>query len=128
MEEELSSFFENPEFKDILNKYESMVNNHTPIYFDAEDLTDIAEYYVHIGKEAKAEDVINYALQLYPNNIDALIFKIRSLATKGNREEAYRLMELIEDSSDREVKFLKADLLISAKTDITISKIRLQTS
>lgn len=112
MEEELSSFFENPEFKDILNKYESMVNNHTPIYFDAEDLTDIAEYYVHIGKEAKAEDVINYALQLYPNNIDALIFKIRSLATKGNREEAYRLMELIEDSSDREVKFLKADLLI----------------
>ena len=43
MEEELSSYFDNPEFKDKLNKYESMTNGHTPAYFDAEDLTDIAE-------------------------------------------------------------------------------------
>ena len=112
MEEELSSYFDNPEFKDKLNKYESMTNGHTPAYFDAEDLTDIAEYYLHIGQEDQSEDVINYALQLYPNNTDALIFKIRSLVTKGKKDEAYQLMNLIEDTSDREVKFLKADLMI----------------
>ena len=115
MEEDLNSYFEDPEFKDLLQKYESMANGHTPTYFEAEELTDIAEYYAHIGKEEEAQAAIDYALRLYPNNNDALIFKIRSLAFKGNREEAYRLMDLIEDTSDREVQFLKADMMIDEK-------------
>ena len=85
MEEDLNSYFEDPEFKDLLQKYESMANGHTPTYFEAEELTDIAEYYAHIGKEEEAQAAIDYALRLYPNNNDALIFKIRSLAFRKQR-------------------------------------------
>ena len=45
MNNDLSSYFEDPEFKEALEKYEGMVKNHTPAYFDADELTDIAEYY-----------------------------------------------------------------------------------
>ena len=51
MNNDLSSYFEDPEFKDLLAKYEGMVENHTPTYFDAEELTDIAEYYASKGEE-----------------------------------------------------------------------------
>lgn len=112
MNNDMSSYFEDQEFKNILAKYEGMVESHTPTYFDAEELTDIAEYYAYINEEEKADKAIELALQLHPANTDALIFKSRSFAIKGNLEEAYRVADLIEDTSDREVKFLKADLLI----------------
>ena len=115
MNNDLSSYFEDPEFKDILAKYEGMVENHTPTYFDAEELTDIAEYYASQGDERKAEDAIDFALRLHPTNTDALVFKSRSLCIRGQLDEAYRVMNLIEDPSDREVQFLKADLLIEER-------------
>ena len=115
MNNDLSSYFEDPEFKELLAKYEGMVENHTPTYFDAEELTDIAEYYASIGDEQKTEDAIDFALRLHPNNTDALVFKSRSLCIKGKLEEAYQVMNLIEDTSDREVQFLKADLLMEER-------------
>ena len=115
MNNDMSSYFEDPEFKEILAKYEGMVESHTPTYFDAEELTDIAEYYTSINEEEKADGAIQLALELHPTNTDALIFKSRSLAIKGNINEAYQISNLIEDTSDREVKFLKADLLIEEK-------------
>ena len=62
MNNDLSSYFEDPEFKDLLAKYEGMAESHTPTYFDAEDLTDIAEYYATQGEEQKAEETIDFAL------------------------------------------------------------------
>ena len=115
MNNDLSSYFEDPEFKDLLAKYEGMVESHTPTYFDAEELTDIAEYYASQGDEQKAEDAIDFALRLHPTNTDALVFKSRSLCIKGKLEEAYKVMNLIEDTSDREVQFLKADLLMEER-------------
>ena len=115
MNNDLSSYFEDPEFQEILAKYEGMVENHTPTYFDAEELTDIAEYYASQGDEIKAEEAIDFALKLHPSNTDALVFKSRSLCIKGKLNEAYQVMNLIEDTSDREVKFLKADLLMEER-------------
>lgn len=115
MNNDMSSYFEDPEFKDLLAKYEGMAKSHTPTYFDAEELTDIAEYYAGLGEEEKAEKAIDFALHLHPTNTDALVFKSRSLCIKGKLSEAYQIMNLIEDPSDREVKFLKADLLMEER-------------
>lgn len=112
MNRELSSYFEEPEFKEILNKYKGMVESHTPTYFEADELADLADYFIHIGDEEESDKVIDYSLKLHPNNIDALIFKIRSLCYKKEKEKAYQLLDLIDDSTDREVMFLKAELLI----------------
>lgn len=115
MRNDFSSYFEEPDFKQILAKYEGMVKSHTPVYFDTDELTDLADYYIYIEQEEEANKVMEYSLQLHPNNTDALIYKIRTLYFKGNKKEAQQLFELIEDTTDREVMFLKAELLIEER-------------
>ena len=58
MNNDLSSYFEDPEFKDILAKYEGMVESHTPTYFEADELADLADYFIHIGDEEESDKVI----------------------------------------------------------------------
>jgi tetratricopeptide (TPR) repeat protein len=108
----MASFFEDPEFKSSLARYESMMNDHTPAYLEADELTDIAEYYASTGRDEEADKVIRFGLSIHPDDIDLLIFQSRSLAIKGNTEEARRVMSLITDQSDREVKFLLFDILL----------------
>lgn len=112
MKDAMSSYFEDPEFQESLAKYEGMVQNHTPAYFDAEELTDIAEYYIFKGNHEEGNKAIDLALQLHPEYTNALILRVRSLAEQGKLDEAHHTAEQIKDTSDREVQFLKADLLM----------------
>ena len=66
-------------------------------------------------EEKEADEVIDYSLQLHPNNTDALIFKIRSSFYYGYKEKARELFNRLEDPTDREVMFLKAEMLIDEK-------------
>ena len=112
MNYDMSSYFEDPEFKEALAKYEGMVESHTPAYFEADELIDIAEYYASKGRHKDADKAIDLAIQLHPDNTDALIFRARSLMLLGKKEEAQMVMQLINDPADREFRFLQADLLI----------------
>lgn len=112
MNDEMSSYFEDPEFKESLAKYEGMVESHTPAYFEADELIDIAEYYASIGRHEDADKAISLAIQLHPDDTDALIFRARSLMLQGKKEEAKMVMQLIGNTTDREYKFLQADLLM----------------
>ena len=88
MNYDMSSYFEDPEFKEALARYEGMVENHTPAYFEADELTDIAEYYASKGRHKDADKAINLAIQLHPDNIDALIFRARSLMLLGQKRRS----------------------------------------
>lgn len=112
MNYDMSSYFEDPEFKEALARYEGMVENHTPAYFEADELIDIAEYYASKGRHKDADKAIDLAIQLHPDNTDALIFRARSLMLLGKKEEAQMVMQLINNPADREFRFLQADLLI----------------
>ena len=61
-EKDYSAYFEQPEFKDTLARYEAMTTRGERAYFDPEQLTDIAEYYATRNREKDAEKVIDYAL------------------------------------------------------------------
>lgn len=76
MNYDMSSYFEDPEFKEALAKYEGMVESHTPAYFEADELIDIAEYYASKGRHKDADKAIDLAIQLHPDNTDALIFRV----------------------------------------------------
>ena len=67
----------------------------TRFSFHSSKLTDIAEYYASKGRHKDADKAINLAIQLHPDNIDALIFRARSLMLLGKKEEAQMVMQLI---------------------------------
>ena len=113
MKEQFASFFEKPEFKEIFARYEEMQQSGETCYFEAHDLTDIAEYYAMNGDSQRAEEALDYALRLHPENLDALIFKARARLINGHIHEAISIAESITDQSDREVLFLKAELALA---------------
>ncbi|MDO4180994.1 MAG: multidrug transporter [Bacteroidales bacterium] len=112
MRDELSSYYEDPEFKELLAQYEGMAESHTPAYFDADDLVTIAEYYTSQERYKEADEAIDLALRLHPDNTNALIFRSHTLAMEGRLEEAKIVSDLITDTSSIEAKFLKASLLM----------------
>ena len=106
-------YFEEPEFKEILEKYEAAREAGQAIYMDAEDLTDVAEYYsLVMHDDERADDAIALARQLHPDAVNPQVFKARQFMQDGNLATAEKLCNAIEDQQDREVYFLRAELLI----------------
>ena len=82
------------------------------LYLDADELTDIAEYYMLLHEEEKADEAIRLATELHPESVDPQIFLARQQMFHDNLSEAHRICDAISDQHDQEVVFLNAELLI----------------
>lgn len=111
-DEEDEWYYSRPEFKEQLERYEQAVRQGASIYMDADELADIAEYYMMQHREQEADQVISLSLALHPNSVDSQVFLARKQLFDGNIDEAKRICQGIVDQEDREVKFLYAEILI----------------
>jgi tetratricopeptide (TPR) repeat protein len=114
-DDEEEDFFDDPEFLENFQKYEKAHKNGEPIYIDAEDLTDIAEFYMTQNREEEANEAISLALSLYPDSIDPLIFLSRQQMFHDNLDEAIKIAHSIPDQNDRETIFLWTEILIRSE-------------
>ncbi len=112
MFEDDKQYFEQPEFKRALRQYEEGMQETGSVYMDADDLTDIAEYYMVHGRREEADRAIELAVSLHPDSIDPQVFLSRQEMFQNNLEEAHRICDAIIDQQDREVQFLNAELMI----------------
>lgn len=115
MRHDLSSSFNKPEFQELLAKYEEMKQNHTHVYLETNELTQLAEYYAYQGNIRLSEEVIDYGLKLHPENMDILIYKCNNLVAQGKTDEALFLLDSIPDQNDREVRLTYANICIERK-------------
>lgn len=106
------SFFQEEEFKENLAQYEQMMQGGRPVYLEADELTDIAEYYLIKNQKDKAMKCIEYALSIHPDSVDPMIFLARQKMFNGEMEAAKTIRDSITDQNDREVIFLNAELLL----------------
>ena len=49
MKDDLSSISTNQNLKKLLAKYADMLDNHTSVYFEADEITLLAEFYASMG-------------------------------------------------------------------------------
>lgn len=117
MQTEDLSFFHEEEFKKNLALYEQMIQGGRSVYLEADELTDIAEYYLIKGQKEKAMQCIEYALNIHPDSVDPLIFLARQKMFNGEMEAARAIRDSITDQKDREVIFLNAELLLREQRD-----------
>ena len=113
MRDNFAQYFDKPEFRSTLTRYEEMLASDRTFYFEATELTDIAEYYAMQGDSELAEDALDLALKLHPENLDALIFKARARLINGHIAEASHILDNITDQNDREVMFLRAEVMLA---------------
>ena len=107
------AYFDSEEFRNILDNYEESVKSGHPIYMDADDLADIADYYHFTGKDEEANEVIEYALSLYPNSTLPNIFKARQELAEGDVFIAQEYVKQIDNTDDPEYHYIQAELLLA---------------
>lgn len=106
-------YFESQEFKDCLNTYESALSAGSPVYMDADDLTDVAEYYSMVmHDDDKASEAIAFALKLHPDAVNPQIFMARQAMQRGDVDVSREICDAIENQEHREVVFLRAELWV----------------
>lgn len=107
------AYFDSEEFRNILDNYEESVKSGHPIYMDADDLADIADYYHFTGNDEEAYKVIEYALSLYPYATLPNVFRARQALATGDIEAARQFIEQIENKDDPEYYYIQAEMLVA---------------
>lgn len=98
---------------ELAEQYEAARAANQPIYLDAEDLADLADWYAARNKYDLANDVVKYGLDLHPDSPPLLIQQAYLYLDAGNRTKALEIAEQISDDYLPEVKILKANILIN---------------
>ena len=78
------NYFNSDEFKKKLQQYREMLQSGERVYFDADTLLDIAEYFDATHRHDLARDCANYAHQLHPDEALPLIYMARLSLDDGN--------------------------------------------
>lgn len=113
MLEEDEKYFEGKRFRRMLQRYEEAMQQRGTLYMEADELTDIAEYYAMNNRMDEANKAIQLARSLHPESVDPQVFLSRQQMFLGNMDKAYELANSISDQEDREVFFLRAELLLN---------------
>ena len=105
-------YFHSEEFQAILRKYEESVKSGHPVYMDADDLADIADWYQYNGFIEKADDAISLALQYNPEAVGPLLYKAREALSIRDFETASDYADRVEAADALEAFYLRAEILI----------------
>lgn len=109
----MDAYYYSQEFRDILKKYETVSEEEHPVFFELDDLLDIAEYYYDNGRTDQALHTVDYALAIYPDASEALLIKARiALQQHGDVEEAKRIAAKVTDREDLDYFYLMAEIMI----------------
>lgn len=106
-------YFDSDDFKEILAKYEQNEGANISFYLDADDLTDIADYYIFCGKESKAKEVIDTALEAFPGASGPLVYKAREALRKENLQAAIDFAEQMYDKEGVDYLYMQAEIQIA---------------
>lgn len=85
------------------------------VFFDSDDLIDIAEYYHISGELDKAEAAADYCLELHPTESSPLLFKARmALVDYGDVARAKSLLSQVkEEVESLEAVYVTAEVMLS---------------
>ena len=107
-----NKYYHSRHFQRLLHRYEKAISEgHVP-YLEADELTDIAEYYMTGKQDAKANQAIKAAIDMHPDSVDPQIFLARQKMFYGQLKEAREIVEAITEQEDCEVIYIRAELLI----------------
>lgn len=107
------NYFDSKDFKSLLKRYEDAEKRHESLYFESDELTDIAEYYYKLGNNRQAVEVLDQAISMHPGAALPLVFRGRTaLLDEKDVEKAKHYVALIDDQLDLDCIYLKAEIMI----------------
>ena len=68
-----------------------------PIYLDADDLADLADWYAMHRKNSQATEVVEYGLSLHPGSTPLLVEQANLITAARDRYKAKQVIEEINE-------------------------------
>jgi len=107
------AYFNSEEFQELLHTYETSMKAGEQPFMDVDDLVDIADYYNQDGRSDDAMEVIDYALQLYPDATLPNVFMARDALMQTDFETAKEYLNRIGEKDDPDYHYLVAEIMIA---------------
>ena len=108
-------FFDTPEFRELLKRYEHAKAMGIQPYFAIDELVDLLSYYLYSENHDEAEYILRIANSIHPAAPENKKMEIRLLLSKGEAQRALELFSGIEYIDDNETKILHAEILLALK-------------
>lgn len=106
-------YFDSEEFRNLLADYESKVAGGQPVFLDADELAEIADYYQLTGKADEADAAISLALSLSPGAVAPLTYKIHEALYNGETEKAWQYLEQIIEKNEPDYVYDKGEIMLA---------------
>lgn len=110
-------YFDSEEFRDMLATYEEAVNNGQPVFLDADELAEIADYYQMTGHISEADEAITLALSLSPGAVMPLVYKIHEALYYGRTDEAEQLLDQIIEKDSPDYVYAQGEIMLAKGQD-----------
>lgn len=106
-------YFDSQEFQELLTSYEEAVSSGQPVFMDAEELAEIADYYQMTNHQDQAEEAINLALSLAPGAIAPLTYKVHESLYYNRIDDAEHYFNQITETDAPDYIYDQAEILIA---------------
>lgn len=97
----------------MLSEYETAVNTGQPVFMDADELAEIADYYQMQGQMEEAEAAIRLALSLSPGAIAPLTYRIHESLYHGDVEAAKHYLSQITETDEPDYVYDQAEVMLA---------------
>lgn len=108
-------YFNSPEFREILKKYEQASRQESIPYFGIDELVDLFSYFMSTDKVYEGENILAITKRLHPNSPESIKMEIRLSLNRGEAQEAMQLFSTLGYTEENENRLLKAEILLSLK-------------
>lgn len=106
-------YYDSNEFRDMLAEYEQARNTGKPVFLDADELSEIADFYQLQGQTDDAETAISLALKLSPGAIAPLTYRIHEALYNGNIAKAKEYLSQIVEKDEPDYVYNQGEILIA---------------
>ncbi len=108
-------YFESPEFRELLAKYEKSTKLGISSYFGVDEFVDLLSYYLSVDKSENAAAVLDEARRLHPTAPENIKMGIKLLLYNGEPEKALELFGELKYIEETEMLTIKAEIMVALR-------------
>ncbi|MBQ5895520.1 MAG: tetratricopeptide repeat protein [Bacteroidaceae bacterium] len=125
-------FYESPEFRELLAKYEKSIKLGMGIYLGIDEFADLLSYYLSIDRPDDAANVLDAAKRLHPTAPELVKMEIRILLYNGEATQALERFGDLKYIDEAEKLTIKAEIMLALRDfkqarDIAIALLSMKT-
>ncbi len=108
-------YFDSPEFRGLLKKYEQALSLNATPYFGLDEFADLMSYYLFLENSEKAAEVLDISQRTHPGAPENIKMEIKMLLCNGEPEKALKKFSTLGYFNDEETMLLQAEILLALK-------------